>query len=452
MGTHPIKYVLLNKHELTYEVLIRGDEPAPTVLGLRKQITKLATLIPNDDIYESGIDVAVDCEAVLISITELSARVNSLNSKYDYNLYERSKALHNHIHHRLRRIHCSDSAFVKKLNSLVSEFGALSKKLTALQKPDPVQSGSSEQSSCAQSSSALEVPAVISVQCDHTQTGELSKLKYDGSGCVRAFVQKMNEYRTVRNLPSDKLLAYASEIFTGNALHWFRSVRGTVNNWDELIVQLIEDFSPFDYDYRLMSEIRNRTQGETENIIIYLSIMSEMFSRLSKQISEQEKLEIFLHNIRPCYATVLASCATGINSIAMLRKLCINYEKIQCCSSQFHEPPRVSSGTLAPDLAYSRPEPKAFYNKNNYYFNKPYSYNQSNTTRNYKSNNSNNVPVSAVEEGKNKNAIFCPRCRTNEHSLRQCQQNRYPICFKCGLKDCIYPNCPKCQPRTNQKN
>ncbi|CAH2095715.1 unnamed protein product [Euphydryas editha] len=33
METYPIKFFLLNKNELTYEVLIRGEEPASTVLG-----------------------------------------------------------------------------------------------------------------------------------------------------------------------------------------------------------------------------------------------------------------------------------------------------------------------------------------------------------------------------------------------------------------------------------
>lgn len=319
-----------------------------------------------------------------------------------------------------------------------------------MQKPESVQIATSEQANCAQSSSYLEGPPVVSVQCEHTQTGELTKLKYDGTGCVRAFVQRTNEYRTVRNLPPNKLLMYATEIFSGNALHWYRSVRDTVDSWDELTKQLVEDFSPFDYDYRLMSEIRNRTQGESENIVIYLAVMSELFLRLSKPISEQEKLDILLHNIRPCYAAVLASCVTGIESIATLRKLCMNYEKIQCFSSQFHEPPRPSSTTLAPDLAYARSEPKPYYQKNNYYFNKSYP-NQASTS-NYKPNN--NVRVSAVEAkptSTNK-PIFCPRCRNNEHTLRQCKQDRYPVCFKCGLKDVIYPNCPKCQTNDKQKN
>lgn len=452
MGTHPIKYFLLNKQELTYEVLIRGEEPAPNVLGLRKQITKLTSLIPNDDVFESGIDPAADCDGVLSSLTELSSRVNALNTKYDYNSAERAKALHNHIYHRLRRMDDSDPIFLQKISSLSSDFKMISKKLSTLQSSIPAQGTTSEPvgAQALQSSTLLESSqSIVSVQCEHTQTKDLSKLSYDGNGCVRAFVQRMNEYRTVRNLSSNKLLMYASEIFKDNALHWYRSVRDSINTWEELVEQLVRDFSPFDYDYRLMSEIRNRTQGERETIVIYLAIMSELFSRLSAPISEQEKLNILMHNIRPCYAVVLASCMTDINSIATLRKLCLSYEKVQCFSSRFHEPPKSSTRTLAPDLAYNEPKTN---NNNNSYYNKSNNNNQSNF-QNFKSHNS-GVPVAAVDSKlptSSNRPVFCPRCRTNEHSLRQCKEDRFPVCFKCGLKDFIFPNCPKCHP-TDTKN
>lgn len=60
-----------------------------------------------------------------------------------------------------------------------------------------------------------------------------------------------------------KLLSYATEIFTDHALHWYRRVRNEVQTWEDLTKLLIADFGQFDYDYRLMSETRNRTQGDT---------------------------------------------------------------------------------------------------------------------------------------------------------------------------------------------
>lgn len=446
MGTHPIKYFLLNKNELSYEVLIRGGEPANNVLGLRKQINKIILSVPEDEIVDSGIDISEDSAGVLVSITELTTKVNSLNDKYDANLFQRTMALHNHIYYRLKRLDVSDSTFAPNIKSLFEKFNSLSLKLMTMSKPSALQGATSE----VNSTPADTLPA-ITVHCDHSNNTDL-KIKYDGKSCVHAFVQRMREYKTVRNIPSNKLLMCAADIFTGNALHWYRSVRDSVNSWDELIAQLIEDFSPIDYDYRLMSEIRSRTQGDQENITIYLAIMSELFSRLTKELSEQDRLEILLHNIRPCYSTVLASCITGIESITMLRKLCLNYEKIQCLSSQFREPPKINSGTLSPDLAYVRTEYKQQYYKN--YENYQKTYNNPNTSKQM-NNYSNNGSVAAVEptpiDAVNKQ-MFCPRCRSNDHSLRQCKKERYPICFKCGLKGVIFPNCTNCYPNSNTKN
>jgi len=110
MATHPIKYFLLNKQELQYEILIRGEEPASTVLALRRQITKLINNIPSDDLYESGLDASVDCDGVQESLAELALRINNLAEKIENNLYERTMALHNHLYHRIRRIDRTNSA------------------------------------------------------------------------------------------------------------------------------------------------------------------------------------------------------------------------------------------------------------------------------------------------------------------------------------------------------
>lgn len=452
METHLIKYFMLNKNELTYEVLIRGGEPASNVLGLRKQINKLILLVPNDDILESGIEAKEDCDGVRVSLNELASKITSLEDKYDNNLFQRATALHNHIYHRLRRIDVTDTSHASVIKAIQKKFNSLSRKMNQFKNNQPAQSATSEHTNYAPQTSSLEGPSVVTVQCDHTKFSDF-KIKYDGRSCVHAFVQRINEYKTARNLSSEKLLMYASEIFTGNALHWYRGMRDSVTSWDDLIVQLVSDFSPFDYDYRLMTEIRSRTQGEQENITIYFAIMSELFSRLTTPITEQEKLQILLHNIRPCYSPVLASYINGIDSIATLRKICLNSEKIQCLSSQFREPPKSTNTTMAPDLAYTRYESKAPFFKNNYGSSERKTFHNS-YDREYKSNN-NFTPVVAIESKPGTStakAQFCPRCRSTEHSLKECKQERYPICFKCGLKEHTFPNCPNCQSTKPSKN
>ncbi|KAL0839098.1 hypothetical protein ABMA28_017077 [Loxostege sticticalis] len=204
---------------------------------------------------------------------------------------------------------------------------------------------------CTESTSSTP-PMNITVTCDRGSSTDLGRLKYDGKSCVRSFIQRFTEFCDARSISEAKALSFATEVFTGDALHWYRSVKDRISNWSELINLLRQDFDQLDYDYRLLSEIRARTQGESENITIYLSIMSGLFSRLARTLTDDDKLEIILHNIRPCYASTLAS-ANEIKSLDSLQALCRNYETIQARLANFHEPSAATPNTLAPEFAYN---------------------------------------------------------------------------------------------------
>ncbi|KAI5631529.1 hypothetical protein NE865_15759 [Phthorimaea operculella] len=452
MNTQPvIKYFLLNKDELTYEILIRGIEPASNVIELKRQIAKIVPTLPSQDIGESGLDVTTDLSEVTNSVKELAGRIKSLEEKFEQSPFERARALGAHIFYRLNRITATDASSTASYNSVPTTFKTLFAKLNALKKePEPSQ---------PQTSTAGNLPTIV-VNCDHGVDTKIPHFNGDG----------------------------------WKAKHWFRSIKDTINTWAELEKQLIADFSLFDHDYRLLKEINSRTQGESENIVIYLAIMSQMFARLIDPISEKEQLQILLHNIRPCYANVLSSNSASTESISELRSVCQNYEKIKCMTSQFHEPPKISENTIAPDLAFncSHEDRNKFakknynpnYNKYNSSYNKYNSsyknynsnFNRDNANRNGSSNqsqpfknNKQNVngtndkynkpfernphshssPVASIQS--NNGPKFCPRCRSSSHSLYECRQDRYPICFKCGKKNVTYPNCPVCQ-ANNSKN
>lgn len=67
-------------------------------------------------------------------------------------------------------------------------------------------------------------PLNINVSCDRGLSSDLTKIKFDRKSCVRSFIQLITEFSKVRNISSDKLLPFSTEIFTGDALHWYRGV------------------------------------------------------------------------------------------------------------------------------------------------------------------------------------------------------------------------------------
>lgn len=429
---YPIKFLSLQKSELEYEVLIRGETPANTVDDLRKQISKLGPLFLSEDILDCPLKISQD----LKGISDVLSKVKSLlDSKPDKNAVLRAQNYLHHIYHRLNRLVCDDQ-YRDAYDALASEFRELFNRHNLL-KDTAVDSLLASSSTCPSNQPASD-PLNINVTCERGVTSELTKIKFDGKSCVRSFVQRISEFSKARNISSSKVLTYATELFTGDALHWYRGVQDSISDWDELVSILKNDFSQADYDYRLLSEIRARTQGETENITIYLSIMSGLFSRLSKSLSDEDKLEILLHNVRPCYASTLASVA-NINSIDVLRSSCRNYENIQARLAGFREPPKATSDTMAPEFAYSGHPSQ-----------KPSVSNNISLSKNNFDNNSNRYVHAMSPTPK---TLYCPRCRNNTHNLRQCKANKDKIlCFVCGHEGVKTPQCPTCNKKNSESS
>lgn len=492
-----IKFGYLRKAELEYEITIRGEEPLSTVAEQRKQINKLYKLYPNDSISESTLEEVIDANAARSTLSDLCNLPLSTETDID-----RASTIRNHLEYRYCRIHPTSTVLKEKIQQDLLDLEQITIKINSqktklriltpsVEKINPFDSLTlvTEPEPTTSSDTKTQTHTIgdtkLTVNCSENRvTSDLHKHRYDGTTCVRSFILKLEEFRLSRGLSKTKLLNSAYEIFTGNALHWLRHKRQTVDSWDDLVVRLKEDFGSEDYDYRLMSEIRERTQGELESITIYSSIMHGMFSQLSKQPSAEEKLEIILHNIKPCYAEVLA--VSNAKTLDELVSICRNYEKYKSRAKLYHEPPRVNTSTLASDYAYTRKSTNSYGNNKqgyNSYYNSKYNYNNSyaqNKSSYYKkqpvlnnnqsavaavgtsepsvSNNqshaqpvaqiSDNRPVSQTNQPRGY-TTFCPRCRNTAHSLQQCKEPRFPICFGCGMKDYKKPDCPKCNIKKN---
>lgn len=419
-----IKFLHLQKSELQYEVTIRGEVPAHTVLELRRQVCRLTQLYPSNDIVDSCLEWSDDMKGISDTLNKIKANLDNLSLEMDESLMDRTRSLLNHLFHRIRRLEQPDtSESITKLKLIKNTYDEYTNLFSSLVEPED----KFKDSVCAPlevRKSTLGADKLnVTVHCDRGLSADIAKLKFDGKTCVRSFIQKLKEFRLAKNVSDEKMMTFAYEIFTGDALHWFRSVKDDIKNPEDLIMRLQQDFDVFDYDYRMITEIRNRTQGELENIIVYMAIMRGMFSRLSNPLTEKDQLEILLHNIRPCYSNVLANCP-DVSSILQLQTLCRNYEQVKARSENFREPIASTSKTLAPEFSYTTPNK----NYNNF---KPYPNSINKTSTNNK--------VFAISQPK-----FCYRCRVDTHSMRECTADRVIFCFKCGKKDVRSTECPVC--------
>lgn len=401
MEERAIAFQALHKDELIHEVRIRDAVPAADVSALRIQIRSLAKEVPSDSIVSFEGKVSDELSILNNKLTELSELSKASVSPNLKNL-TRIQALAHHLFHRLTRLEPVTEADLSTHSELTSSLNKILRKLDNMfaifktsvtdvyEDPTPIVS-----------------PASATPTKRYQMVSSLN-LKYNGSSCIRVFLQRLDELCASRGISEQLLLTSAAELFEGDVLCWYRSIRSEVTSWSELKQSLLAEYLPYDFDRRLMQEIRSRTQGPTENIVAYVAVMLNYFSRLSFEVSEKEKFDIVFQNIRPEYSVPL--CTTVITSLKQLKELCRMLECGKNRTQTFVEPPKPSNGCLAPDLACKSVKPK----------------------------------VNAVASAEVK---FCARCRVDSHSLSECTSTAI-VCFRCGKQGFTAFKCPVCKPPT----
>lgn len=237
-------------------------------------------------------------------------------------------------------------------------------------------------------------------------------IKFDGTGSVNAFLERVEELMVARNVDDRQVFASALDLFEGNALKWYRNNRKQLEDWEHLVQQLRNEFQPLNYNEKLFSEIKQRTQGLDESVGTYLDNMEALFSRLTCTISATAKLKIMLDNLQPFYQSQLA--LIEINSTDHLRKLCKQLEARKEVVQNF-APPSRRQKHLEPDLAYLDV-----------------------TNTNLEDEDVAGVSRFRTSERK------CFNCGSPSHFIQNCPRPRVRKCFRCGEMGSTVLTCSKC--------
>lgn len=377
---------------------------------LRRQLKRLIQEIPPEEILEADMEAKQELKLVTEKLRELKRCIAEFEATQEAGRLVRARALAAHLQFRITRIVAVD----EKAMETKQEYTRILKDLLSKIEDKGTADRAPSSGTCGESANTkVEEQQMAHMQCSNVNVNKWG-LKFDGTTDVRSFLERVDELCSANNVPISKIFASASELFSEQALLWFRGIRNQVTSWRELRELLMEEFDPVDYEYRLMSEVRARTQGAEEPVHIYFAVMSCMFNRLSCPPSEREKLEILLHNIRPSFSEQLA--LIEINSIQELKAKCRILEAARQRSEFFAEPTRAGGRTLNPNFGYKPSKTK--------------------------------TTVSAVAAPpQEKQRFSCFKCREPGHSYKECKNKRSGKriqCFNCGELGYTVRGCPNC--------
>lgn len=234
-------------------------------------------------------------------------------------------------------------------------------------------------------------------------------IKFNGSGSVNAFLERVEELMIARNGDKRQVFASALDLFEGQALKWHRNNRKQLQDWEHLVQQLRNEFQPLNYNEKLFAEIKQRTQGTYESVGAYLDNMESLFSRLTCSVTAAAKLKVMLDNLQPFYQSQLA--LVDINSADHLRKLCKQLEARKEAVQNFAPAPRRQKH-LEPDLAYFETTETGLGDEK----------------------------IAGVSISGRK----CFNCGNQTHFAQNCPKPRTRKCYRCGEMGVTIRTCSKC--------
>lgn len=270
----------------------------------------------------------------------------------------------------------------------------------------------------------------------HTKYVDISrwKLQFDGESSVTSFLERVEELRISRNVSHEQLLRSAVELFTKEALLWYRTQK--FDSWEDLVSKLKGDFQPYDYVLDLWEEIRKRTQGAKERVISYVAAVENLFNRLGEsKPGEKTRVDWIRRGLLPHIQSQLA--IQNIETVGDLTRLSRLVEETFSRTQKFCAPPTNIRSLLEPDLAYRKPTSSQI----------PASSSPCFTI-------AGDNPVSKGKEVERQlantdnspcnNSPLCWNCGKRGHRFKKCSEPRKVFCYRCGLEKVVARNCPNC--------
>ena len=275
-------------------------------------------------------------------------------------------------------------------------------------------------------------------------------LKFSGEGSVLDFIESCEDRLRSRRANSDVLTQSFTELLTGAALKWFRSVRTDDMTWSVLKIKLVERFEPINYQIKLDSQIRNFKQTSNQNIQEFVTEIRGLNILLKEPIGETMLLEILKINVADRYKPILGSQI--LTTIEDLVKYAKNFEQYLDKETAFKPIRQEVKGFFQNKKMVSAIEERSRANEN---INNRGGFTSTRGRGRGSRNGSFNTggpryPVASVSG--NPNNTTCLKCQEVGHHYRYCPNIQGKICFGCRIQGVTKKECTGCTRNRDSNN
>jgi hypothetical protein len=243
-------------------------------------------------------------------------------------------------------------------------------------------------------------------------------IKFSGdANTVFNFLEKVTDYATARNVSDEVLFEGFIELVEGKAFTWYRSVKSSVLNWEDLKTKLKNDFLPPNYEDEIWEQIKARKQRKGEPVVLFFAELENLFNRISRIVCEATRVKFLRQNLLPDYLShiALSNTDTVQELLAVVKRL----EEAEYFKNK-NIAYRESRNKVTP-LRRTAPQVSEVAEEN--------------------------LTVPSVSDSKNENAsktLICWNCQKSGHTYTSCKFKRNKFCFRCGAKNVTVNSCKKC--------